>query len=161
MVKKYKHKQGFTLIELLVYIAVVGILAGMIITVYTINMDKFRDGTAMSSLSQIRATAAVLYQNYNDYADVYCSDTEAPTCTCNNSEIQLLCDEALANSDEDMIFNLNEDNSGFCMAVHLEGEDLYFCVDGGLKAVNLITSPDQGSGKCKSNCDDFNTCACE
>ncbi len=140
--------------------AIIAVLAGMTITIYTINMTKFEDGTVMSSLSQIRATAAVLYQNYDDYRYVFCNDTDSPDCVCANSEIQLLCNEALDNTDEDIIFNINDDDSGFCMATHLKGEDSYYCIDGHLRAVQLITAPDKGSGLCKSNCTNFNTCAC-
>ena len=101
-----KKDKGFTLIELVISMTVIIILAGMIIVIYTINLIKFADGTVVSDLSQIRATAAVLYQNYGDYAGVYCSDTEAPDCICANAEIQLLCNEALDNTDEDIDYVL-------------------------------------------------------
>ena len=61
-----KNKKGFTLIELLVVVAIIGLLAGVVLTSIGPARTKARDARIISALTQVRAIAETLYNgNYS------------------------------------------------------------------------------------------------
>ncbi len=156
------HKQkntGFTLIELLVVIAIIAVLAATVLVVVMSNIARFNDGRIISAMNQIRTKASILYQNNQNYLDIECSDTTAPDCNCTDTEVEILCNDILENSDQNLILRLNSDSSGFCAVAHLEGDGQYFCIDGNLKAKQYAVSP--ATSVCAVACVGAKTCRCE
>jgi prepilin-type N-terminal cleavage/methylation domain-containing protein len=60
-------KKAFTLIELLVVITIIGILATWAVSVYTSQIQKWRDATRISSLEALRWSVEQYYQDASEY----------------------------------------------------------------------------------------------
>ncbi len=72
-------KRGFTLIELLVVIAIIGILASVVLASLNTARDKGADAAIKSSVNNVRAQAAIYYDDNSNY-DGFCAtltDAEA------------------------------------------------------------------------------------
>lgn len=63
---------GFTLVELMVVIAIIGLFAAIVISSLGSARTKSADSAAKQNLTQIRTSAELLYDTYNDY-DKLCS----------------------------------------------------------------------------------------
>ena len=119
-----KNQKGFTLIELLVVIAIIGILSSIVLVALRGARNKAKDARIISSMSQIRSMAEVLYTG-SSYSDVDCTGI-GTSCTCNNSSIKQLCDDILdQNSSASPIFHVG---SEYCVQVSLIDGGSY-CVD--------------------------------
>ena len=70
---KQKLTRGFTLIELLVVIAIIGILASVVLASLNTARAKGTDAAIKSSLNNMRAQAAIVYDNTGSY-DTVCED---------------------------------------------------------------------------------------
>ncbi len=135
-------KRGFTLIELLVVVAIIGILSSIILVSLSRTRREAQDSRIISSMSQIRSLAEILYRE-GGYDAVACS-VVGQSCSCDNSEIELLCEDIYAyNRNTDMVINIGEGE--YCIQVTLNSGEL-FCVDSYGYAV-------QGSGT-EVACDD-------
>lgn len=67
--RKNQSERGFTLIELLVVIAIIGILSSVVLASLNTARNKAKDASAISSISQIRTSAELIYANSsNQYA---------------------------------------------------------------------------------------------
>ncbi len=64
---KIVSKKAFTLIELLVVITIIGILATWAVSVYTSQLQKWRDATRISSLEALRGSVEQYYQDISEY----------------------------------------------------------------------------------------------
>lgn len=74
-----KLQKGFTLIELLVVIAIIGILSSVVLASLNSARNKGADAAAKANLANIRAQAAIFYEEAGTYDDgdevVFCGDT--------------------------------------------------------------------------------------
>jgi prepilin-type N-terminal cleavage/methylation domain-containing protein len=156
--KKQKFLTGFTLIELLVVITIIGILASVVLVQFPGAVSRAKDSRVVSSMSQLRTQALILYTNKEDYTGLYC-DIVAKNCSCQDSTVEYLCNDIEANSDQDLVIRINNDNKGFCAVAHLQGSGKYFCVDGNLHAREYKVSPLDNS--CSFSCQASNNCSCE
>ena len=68
------YKKGFTLIELLVVIAIISLLSSVVLASLKSARDKGANANIKSNLNNMRAQAAVYYDNNSSYTGV-CSDT--------------------------------------------------------------------------------------
>ncbi len=119
------RKRGFTLIELLVVIAIIGILSSVILVSLGRARNEAQDSRIISSMSQIRSLAEILYAE-GGYDAASCS-VVGQDCTCNNSEVELLCEDIYAyNQNADMVINIG--GGEYCVQVTLNSGEL-FCVD--------------------------------
>lgn len=57
MKKIYRNKKGFTLAELLVVVAIIGVLVGVSIPIFTSQLTKSRQATNMANLRAAKAAA--------------------------------------------------------------------------------------------------------
>ncbi|MCX6790567.1 MAG: type II secretion system protein [Candidatus Gribaldobacteria bacterium] len=151
-----KLKEGFTLIELLVTIAIIGILAGFILTRYPVTIKQGNDARVINDLSQFRVETGIIFQADKNFSNLNCT-VGSNSCSCTNVTLNTLCTDARKNSDQDFIYQRNQDNLGFCLVAHLAGDNSYFCVDGNLYAKKYITTP----ATCTAGCVAGNSCRCE
>ena len=117
-------KRGFTLIELLVVIAIIGILSSIVLVALRGAKNQAKDARIISSMSQIRSMAEILYSG-TSYSDLNCT-VVGVACTCENSSIDQLCEDIYAqNASAALTFNVG---SEYCVQVDLIGGGEY-CVD--------------------------------
>jgi prepilin-type N-terminal cleavage/methylation domain-containing protein len=75
LTKNNEHNQGFTLIELLIALAIIGILAGVIISAATAVGRNTRDAKRLSDLRSIQSSLQQYYADQNYYPLVGTSGT--------------------------------------------------------------------------------------
>ncbi len=150
--------KGFTLIELLVVITIIGILASVVVVQFPGAIKRARDGRVISDMGQFRTQAIILHSTQENYAQVACT-VMGTLCDCPDSTIEYLCNDIEQNiaQGDDLVTYVQNDGQGFCAAVHLEGSDRYFCVDGELHAREYETFP----SFCSPSCEAMNSCSCE
>ena len=144
-------KKGFTLIELLVVVAIIGILASIVLASLNTARDKGLDAAIKSNLSNMRAQAALYYDDNKTYN----STGEAVGCTASVDGIMgagcvdlfavtqmAEAMKAAAHSSGSAV-NSSIDASGehWAASALLKNQDeLSFCVDGGGVANVLSTA---------------------
>jgi len=117
-------KRGFTLIELLVVIAIIGILSSIVLVALRSARNQAKDARIISSMSQIRSMAEVLYSG-TSYSDLDCT-VVAAACTCGNSSVDQLCEDIYAqNASATLTFHVG---SEYCVQVSLLNGGV-FCID--------------------------------
>lgn len=152
-----KTGAGFTLLELLIVIAIIGILASVVLLRYPMTVKRVKDSRIMTDLVQFRSKAHVLFDNSGNYGQVKCEED----CSCPDNTLKILCQDGWDNSDETIKVRVNNDGSGFCAVGHLQDYEQYFCVDSTLRAKRYDISPAAPGGKCFTNCENKNKCACQ
>jgi len=156
--KESKPLTGFTLIELLVVMVIIGILASIVIVQFPGAVKRARDGRVISDMGQLRTQAIILHSTQESYTQVACT-VMGTLCDCPDSTIEYLCNDIEQNiaQGDDLVTYVQNDGQGFCAAVHLEGSERYFCVDGELHAREYETFP----SFCSPSCEAMNNCSCE
>ena len=167
-------KNAFTLIELLVVIAIIAILAAVVLVSLSGARTKANDARVTAAMNQFRTQAEIIKSTYDYYHDsvvpatfgVSCSvigdGTSGTTdCTCVDSEIDKICEDAVDNDfltpGDNLIIRINDNRQGYCAYTHLRGSGRYWCVDGNLISKELTNSP----GACAVACAGVDTCACQ
>ena len=80
MFNVFKIKKGFTLIELLTVVAIIGILAGIIMTSLGAARAKSRDAKRIGDLNNIKLALETYYNDNGMYPiDIYATSGTAPT----------------------------------------------------------------------------------
>ncbi len=69
MWKKNKQKKGFTIIELLVVVAIIGLLAVIVVVVFSGTRARSRDTARLSDVNRIRAALDLYWQSAGIYPD--------------------------------------------------------------------------------------------
>lgn len=93
-----RKPRGFTLIELLVVIAIIGILSSIVLVSLRSARNKASDARIISSMSQIRSMAEILYDG-SDYDDLDSCDADSngsvtsSECSGCPSGVDALCDD--------------------------------------------------------------------
>ena len=82
MTINFKH--GFTLIELLVVIAIIGILASVVLASLNTARDKGADAAIKSTINNVRAEAAIYYDDNANY-DAFCASLTNAATAVNNA----------------------------------------------------------------------------
>lgn len=117
--------RGFTLIELLVVIAIIGILASVVLASLNSARDKGEDAAVKSNLNNVRAQAALYYDDEGDY-DLVCSDPN------------------VANARTAANGTCTADADGFTMTAELNAGGFY-CVDSTGDAATTTTAVSDGT----------------
>ena len=81
---KEKCNRGFTLIELLVVIAIIGILASVVLASLNSARDKGADAAIKSTINNVRAQAAIYFENNGDYNN-FCASLAEAAASVNNT----------------------------------------------------------------------------
>lgn len=86
MKKIRSSKKGFTLAELLIVVAIIGVLVGMSIPIFTTQLEKSREATDIANL---RAAKAAITAQYLDdgKAGTWYYDADSGTLKASNSGI--------------------------------------------------------------------------
>lgn len=69
MINKNRLSPGFTLMEILVAMAIMGILAGVGFSSYTVSIQKSRDAQRKSDLNQLQRALESYYSDFGVYPD--------------------------------------------------------------------------------------------
>ena len=79
--KSVRRNEGFTLIELLVVIAIIGLLASIVLVSLGGARNRAKDARVIAEMSQIRATAEMIYSSDGDFDNVVCTQADMkPLC---------------------------------------------------------------------------------
>ena len=78
MKKIRSSKKGFTLAELLIVVAIIGVLVGISIPIFTAQLEKSREATDIANLRAAKAAAVSLYLA-GDGTETYVSWTDTAT----------------------------------------------------------------------------------
>jgi len=117
-------KRGFTLIELLVVIAIIGILSSIVLVGLRGARDQAKNARIISSMSQIRSMAEVLYSG-TSYSDLNCT-VVGVACTCGDNAVKELCEDIYdQNASATLTFHVG---SEYCVQVDLLSSGS-FCID--------------------------------
>jgi len=145
-------KKGFTLIELLVVIAIIGILASIVLVSFPGATKKARDSRIVSAISQARTVMVYVYGNDGNYDNF----------TCDNPEMDALCQEIDTNyggdDDNEPVIAKGTDANGnptACIYSPLNAKaDYWYCADSAGKAGFTTIDPSgpdycvAGTAKC-------------
>jgi prepilin-type N-terminal cleavage/methylation domain-containing protein len=131
--------RGFTLIELLVVIAIIGILASVVLASLNSARDKGADAAIKSTINNVRAQAALYYEDNRNY-DAFCTSLTAAAASVN--------DAGGTNSWACSENNGAVDSDAYAVSGQLSDPTEFYCVDstGSASTTNAATAA--GSGSC-------------
>ena len=132
MIKKNTKKPAFTLIEVLVVIAIIGILATVVVVVFSGTRASSRDTARLSDVNRIRTALDLYWQAAGVYPDtvlpetsieysgmVFMASVPTPPEPTNDGDCPLL-------TGEDLKYNYTKIGSGGSMSY-----EITFCLGGG------------------------------
>ena len=123
--KSARRNESFTLIELLVVIAIIGLLASIVLVSLGGARNRAKDARVIAEMSQIRATAEMIYSSDGDYDNVVCTQTDMKPL-CDDIKIQ-------TGGTAPTIGKPATPALKYCAYVKLlaqkDGVDNYFCID--------------------------------
>lgn len=132
MTSRLQNRSGFTIVELLIVIVVIGILATLVLTVFTGTDAKARDSQRITDLESVKKSLEVYYSNGNSRypTSAQLFDTSAGGFV--ETELTGLDADALVDPDGNNYTytvtpagcdNVATDCTDFTMSVQLEVED--------------------------------------
>jgi len=135
--KSVRRNEGFTLIELLVVIAIIGLLASIVLVSLGGARNRAKDARIIAEMSQIRATAEMIYSSDGDYDNVVCTQ----------AGMKPLCDDIKVQATTEPTIARNPATSAlkYCAYVKLlvlkDTLANYYCVDSTGVAKETTTNP--------------------
>ncbi len=130
---RFSLKSGFTLIELLIVIAIIGILAGVVLTV--LNPAHFRakarDSVRREDLAVIQGALERYYADTNAYP--------SSTATLSPTYVKVLPTDP--NTGSNYIYNLENSGQGYCLCADLESENTPNYTCGGNSYDYCVSNP--------------------
>ena len=142
-------KDGFGLIELLITIAIIGILAGLILTGVSASRKKAHDNSIRNGIRQLRWFAESVYDTQ---AASYKDWTEHDTVTDEVTVLLQSIDDAYGSADVTVIQD-NQDKD-YCISAPLRSESGHYCIDA-TGVFKIIDDP------CAAQDDDGDPLRCE
>ena len=112
--------RGFTLIELLVVIAIIGILASVVLASLNSARDKGADAAIKSTVNNVRAQAALHYEDNRNY-DAFCASLTAAAASVN--------DAGGTGSWTCSVNNSGTDSDAYSVSGQLSDPTEFYCVD--------------------------------
>lgn len=141
-------KDGFTLIELLVVIAIIGILSSVMLVALNSARQRARDSRVISSMSQLRSLAEVVYDDTatDSYGDIKCTSYGSSSTGCGDSSMKQLYDDIYAQGGD-----LDSDNNGTEEVFSGGGK---YCIQAEMPSGNVFCVDSEGhSGTSNVSCD--------
>ena len=153
--KKLSLKKGFTLIELLVVVAIIGILASVVLASLNTARGKGADASIKANLSNMRAQAALFYDDNtqsfgaSNTCQVAANGTTTPAaCTGIWAQTPMISSLKQAASNASSTLYAATDSTGQLYAIKVQLKGVpgdYWCVDSAGKAVQTTGTAASGT----------------
>lgn len=129
------NQRGFTLIELLVVIAIIGILASVVVASLNSARDKGADAAIVSTINNIRAEAAIYFDD-NDNYDGLCAALLEAEASINQTggAGSFVCTT-----------DATPDSTTYAVSAQLSNDIEYYCIDGTGAASTTAAAASGGS----------------
>ena len=130
------YKKGFTLIELLVVIAIIGILSSVVLASLNTARSKGANAVVKSSLANMRAQAAIFYDDNSQDYSLVCGDPKIVSMLENAS--------STGGGTEDCIADTNSWAAYAQLKVPESDGSAYWCANSTGLSKGLVSLPEGG-----------------